>query len=348
MKMISRFAKTIFCVFSLSLTTAVHAIEIKDYEKKIKTSYGIKNVVDKVSRKNAEDALRDFISASRPGRLIGSAGHQKAMAFIEERLKNAQQSGATFVREEFTFAAEGVKADKGVNLIWEKKGVVKPDEVIILGANYDTLIKDLKSGKILTSGEMPGADNNASGVVALLSMIEIFSQLDLPKTVKIIFFDGQEFDLAGPKAHLEKYIPAIGTQRVVGFIDVKMIGHDSKREDKTAKYNNMKIYTRTQSDKGFEQDKNFAAIIESNGRRLFPMIDFKVAELPATKILDAAAPFWQLGIPAIVVSGDREADFNPRFQTSNDFYETINLMTYNNVFRFLTSAVLAWNYDIVK
>ncbi len=348
MKTIYQSVKTIFFVFSFAALEPVFAIEIKDYEKKIKTNYAIKNVVDKISRKKLEDDLQDFIRTSRPGRLVGTPGHLKAQSGIEEKLKAAAGTTSTFSKEEFTVTLEGGKVVNAANLIWEKKGLVKPDEVIIIGAHYDSIIKDEKTGKIVATGEMPGADNNATGVVALLSMIEIFSKLDLPKTVKIVFFDAQELEQAGSKTFIDRFIPVVGNQRVFGFIDLKMIGHDSKREDKMGKLGNMKFYTRPQTMKGHEQDTALSTALLGHGKRLYPMIDFTSSELSFIKVTDAVNGFWQLGIPGIIVTQDRENDFNPRFQTSNDFYETINLMTYNNVFRFLTSAVLAWNYDMVK
>ena len=110
----------------------------------------------------------------------------------------------------------------------------------------------------------------------------------------------------------------------------------------------MKFYTRTKNDKGIELDEALAVLMQERGKKHYPLIDMGIEALPATKVIDSAPAFWQLGIPGIIVSGDRQNDFNPRYQTSNDFFETLNLMTYNNVFRFLTTAVLAWNYDIVK
>jgi hypothetical protein len=336
------FAKMTFCAFSLFLSTA-HSIEIKDYEKKIKTNYSIKNVVDKISRKDQEDSLRNFLMFTRPSRNVGSAGHTKAIEYLEEKLRGMSKNGGVFSREEFSLGADN--PNKGINLVWEKKGAGLPLEVLVLGAHFDTAVLDSKkSNKV----EMPGADNNGSGVAALLSVVELLSQLEIPRTVKVVFFDADEMDQAGSKAFLDKFIPNIGNQRIVGFIDVTMIGHDSKREDKTGKIGNMKIYTRAATEKGQDQDVALANMIMGHGKRLFPLINFTSEELPATKVKDSASLFWQLGIPSIVVTQDRLNDFNPRFQTSNDFYETLNLMTYNNVFRYLASAVLAWNYDIVK
>ena len=347
MKTMSSFVKMIFFAFSF-LAHDLYAFDIKDYEKKIKNSYAIRNVVDKLTRKSLEDNLRDFIVQSRPNRIPGTPGHVKAKTYLEEKLKAAASLSGTFSKEEF-----GSDSAKGTNFIWEKKGVATPNDVLILGARFDNAPIEIKEkNKKAATLEMPGADNNASGVVALLSLVEILSRLDLPKTVKVVFFDMEESDLSGSKAFLDKFIPNIGSQRIVGFIDVNMIGHDTKREDKSGKLGNMRIYTRAKEDKGHELDVALASLIQTNGKRLHPLIDMAIEDRPLSpnekKVQDSAMGFWELGLPAIIVTGDRVNDFNPRFQSSNDFYETLNLMTYNNVFRYLASSVLAWNYDIVK
>lgn len=338
----------ITCVFNLFTVSLTEALEIKDYEKKIKTGYAIKNIVDKISRKDLEENLRNFIANSRPARAPGTPGHGRALSYLEGKLTEFSRSGGSFSRQEFPLSYEGIKADKGINLVWEKKGTTHPDDVLILGAHFDSIVRDSHTGKITVTGEIPGADNNASGVVALLSLVEILSQLELPKTVKVVFFDGEELDQAGSKAFIEKLMSSIGSQRIVGFIDVKMIGHDSKREDLTKKLGNMKVIIRESTDKSQSKDKALAEGLMNNGKRLFPSIDFTLEESKPTRIKDAARGFWQLDVPAVVITQDRTNDLNPRYLTSNDFYETINLMTYNNVFRYLSSAVLAWNYDIVK
>lgn len=375
--------KYIFSVgFLLLASNPIKAFEIKDYEKKIKTNYNITTVVEKLSRDAIEKNLRDFLANGRPSRFVGTPGHKKAMAFIEDKLKFAKSNGATFTMQEFTpdiagagkFYADdfknevvakisptdpnynhwkgftlsmmktldSVKGQKGHNLIWEKKGVSKPEEVIILGANYDTLLNDPKTMIVDSKGAMPGADNNGTGVAALLSMIEILDKLDLPKTVRIVFFDFEELGFLGSKAYVEK----MGDNKISGFINLVMLGHDSKRDDKEKKLSNMKLYLRDPGQKGSEEDLKLANLISNNGKRLYGAVEFK----PEANGMNSSShiSFWQAGIPAICLSQNWESDFNPRFHTPNDFSETLNMNTYALAFRYITGALLAWNYDIVK
>ena len=377
------------CIFSFSilmLSAPLRAIEISNYDKKIKTSYNITYVTEKLSRDAIEKNLRDFVASGRPSRFVGSPGHQKAMEFIETRLKAAKSQGASFEKIEFTpniahagdFYAEDFKKEvvakipktdpnydhwkgftmsmlktldslkglKGYNLVWEKKGIQKPEEVIILGANYDTLLNDPKTMIVNSKGAMPGADNNGTGVAALLSMIEILDKLDLPKTVRIVFFDFEELGFSGSRDYVEKLKVNLGAQKIVGFVDLVMLGNDSKRDDKEKKLNNMKVYLRAPTEKGSEEDLKFVTMMTNNGKRLYSTIDFT----PEANGMNSSShiSFWEAGIPALCFSQNWESDFNPRFHTPNDFVETLNMNTYTNAFRYITGSVLAWNYDVVK
>ncbi len=329
------------------MCNSLYALELSNYDKKIKSSYNITSVTEKLSRDDLEKNLRDFASSGRPSRAVGSPGHNKSLEFIKAKLTAANSKGANFSKQEFSQNSDKVaKEVKGINLIWEKKGLIKPDEVIILGANYDTILIDAKTQKIDLTGSMPGADNNATGVSALLSMIEIFDKLDLPKTVRIVFFDFEELGLIGSRAYVEKMLPTIGNQKIAGFINLTMLGHDSKREDKEKKFNNMKVYLRPPTSKGSEDDLKLVTLLNNNGKRLYPNIDF-IPEANGLN-LSSQASFWEVGIPALCFSQNWESDFNPRFRTSNDFVETLNINTYTNAFRYITGSLLAWNYDIVK
>ena len=108
----------------------------------------------------------------------------------------------------------------------------------------------------------------------------------------------------------------------------------------------MKLYLRAPGEKGAEDDLKIISKVTDNGKRIYNQIDFK----PEANGMNSSShiSFWKAGIPAICVSQNWESDFNPRFHTSNDFVETLNMNTYDLSFKFITGSVLAWNYDIVK
>lgn len=329
---------------SFILPSVVYSFEYQDYEKRVKNSYQVRSLVEKMPRKDIEENLRAFLSAGRPSRLIGSPGHKKVQDYLEEKLKAANSTNASYKRQEFSLSDETVSKEKGVNFIWQKKGATKAEEVIVLTANYDTLLKDPKTGKMILKGEMPGADNNGSGVSMLLSMMEILNKLEIPKSVMLVFLDAEEFGAQGSK----EFVKSLNNEvKIAGFINLTMLGHDSRTTDTEKKLNNLKLYT-----SGSEADSAFGKIMTKMGEKEYGVISFKEEKIndgasslgfPAT-----AENFWGAGFVGITLTQNRQTDLNPRYMTSNDFAETLNIATYTNVFKYVTYALLAWNYDIVK
>ncbi|MFT3708324.1 MAG: M28 family peptidase [Archangium sp.] len=69
---------------------------------------------------------------------------------------------------------------KVANLVVEKKGTTLANELIVIGAHYDTAPGN------------PGADDNGSGVAALLSLAQHFATREPMRTVRFIFFTNEE------------------------------------------------------------------------------------------------------------------------------------------------------------
>lgn len=78
---------------------------------------------------------------------------------------------------EQAYRADGVEC---ANLEVTRHGVRLPDEIILLGAHYDTV-----------SGS-PGADDNASGVAALLEISRLFADMAPARTVRFVAFANEE------------------------------------------------------------------------------------------------------------------------------------------------------------
>ena len=102
----------------------------------------------------------------------------------------------------------------------------KKDEIVIVGAHYDHLGYDpmLDEDKIYN-----GADDNASGVSAVLQIARAFLATgEQPeRTVIFAFWDGEEKGLLGSKYFAQVY-PDI--KKVKGYLNFDMIGRNNKPE----------------------------------------------------------------------------------------------------------------------
>ena len=73
------------------------------------------------------------------------------------------------------------------NVIYHKQGTT--NKILLLCAHYDTI---LQSDSNDIESRAPGADDNASGVCALVEMARIISQLNFEYSIRIVFFSGEE------------------------------------------------------------------------------------------------------------------------------------------------------------
>jgi len=141
----------------------------------------------------AVDDLRILSADDMEGRLVGSPGAARARAFIDGRLR---EIGLTPVEQPFDFKTKSGEARTGVNLIARIEGTERGGRAMVVTAHYDHL--GVRDGQIYN-----GADDNASGVAALLAVAEAF-KADPPKhTVYIVALDGEEGGLRGARAFVE-------------------------------------------------------------------------------------------------------------------------------------------------
>lgn len=90
-----------------------------------------------------------------------------------------------------------LKSLQGTNIIAYIPGTNHVEEYIILSAHYDHL--GIKRNKVFN-----GADDNASGIAALLHYGKLLSQQPLKHSVILLFTDGEEVDLLGAKAFIKQ------------------------------------------------------------------------------------------------------------------------------------------------
>jgi aminopeptidase N len=152
----------------------------------------------------AEQALRKDVetlsSEAFEGRGVGTAGLERACEYLENRFEEAGLR--PFGDDGYRQAFDGPNGTTLVNLI----GVLgKPDggRHVIVGAHYDHLglgePGDANEGKL-----HPGADDNASGVAALLECARrLAGEGELEHAVVFVAFSGEEKGLLGSAYYVD-------------------------------------------------------------------------------------------------------------------------------------------------
>ncbi len=165
--------------------------------------------------------LRVLSADDMQGRGIGQPGSARARAYLVERLRAI---GVQPVRGAFEhpFTAEGRGGVvSGVNLLGVIPGRSGSDRVLVVSAHYDHL--GVQRGEIYN-----GADDNASGVAAVLAVAEAFRKTPPQHTVLIALWDGEERGLLGAKAFVTA--PAIPMSRIALAMNLDMVARGDKGE----------------------------------------------------------------------------------------------------------------------
>ena len=105
------------------------------------------------------------------------------------------------------------------NVIATKPGTLNPDSVFIIGGHYDSIVHDGTDATIWA----PGADDDASGVVAAMEAARILANIDLDYTVKFACWTAEEIGLYGSWDYANK---ARAQEEKIGlYINFDMIGN---------------------------------------------------------------------------------------------------------------------------
>jgi hypothetical protein len=105
------------------------------------------------------------------------------------------------------------------NVVGVYPGVTHPNDIYLVGAHYDSV-------------NNPGADDNASGVAAVMELARVLTQYQFDATLVFVAFDREEQGLWGSKA----YANAHAEDNILGMLSLDMIaynipgtGHDTVR-----------------------------------------------------------------------------------------------------------------------
>ncbi|WP_370407504.1 M28 family peptidase [Tenacibaculum dicentrarchi] len=155
------------------------------------------------------------------GRKTGTLGATKAKNYIKERFKSLNVIPLTESFEQAFSFNNGTKNYKGINVLGLIKGTANTDKYIVLSAHYDHL--GTVNGSIFN-----GADDNASGVAALLGFAEYFKKNPPKHNVILAAFDGEELGLKGAYHYVKN--PVISLDKIVLNLNFDMISRSDTKE----------------------------------------------------------------------------------------------------------------------
>lgn len=155
-----------------------------------------KKIQKKQTYEKSISILRTLADDDKKGRKPNTEGMDKAVNFIEKTLQDAKINplfGQSF-KDSFDFGGYTT-----YNLVGLLKSKQKTSEYILIGAHYDHLgLKKSKNDSIYN-----GANDNATGVTAVLEVARLLQGQNLNKNIIIALFSEEESGLNGSE-HLAK------------------------------------------------------------------------------------------------------------------------------------------------
>ncbi len=221
-------------------------------------------------------------------------------------------------------------------VIAEKAGTKKPEEVIVIGAHYDTAVGS------------PGADDNASGIAALLECLRMLDNYQNTRTLRFVAFPAEE-----PPFHNTPYmgsnVYAHHCQKnqdpLLFMISLEMLAYFTDKRGSQR-------YPNTVMEQKLSNRGNFLAIVGNvpsknivkhlaqamNEPGLIPVEPLITYEyVPGTNLSDHA-PFWELGYRAVMIT-DTAFYRNPNYHEPGDVASTLNFDAFARVVISLAWAI---------
>jgi Zn-dependent M28 family amino/carboxypeptidase len=200
------------------------------------------------------------------------------------------------------------------------EGTTRAGESIVVGAHYDTVVG------------CPGANDNATGVAAVLELAQRFSGRPQPRTIRFVAFVNEEPPFF-QTAHMGSAVYANAARsrgdRVVGMLSLETMGYYSDERD-SQRYPApiAAVYPDIGNFIGFVANLGSAPLLwrarrAFKRRTAFPVQSAAVpAAIPGVGWSDHWA-FWQAGYPAMMVTDTAPFRY-PWYHTVEDTPEKID------------------------
>ncbi len=191
------------------------------------------------------------------------------------------------------------------NVIGELPGSVSPDTIVIICGHID----DMPSVPLA-----PGADDNASGSVAVLVAADVLSRYDWRYTLRFALWTGEEQGLLGSHAYAQRS-SGLG-EHIAGVLNLDMIAYNTGGSAR-----GIDLHANGGMPSTLELAQLFAGVVSAYGIALIPQV------VPMGIGSSDHASFCDYGYTAILGIEDL-SDFNPRYHTVNDELQYLDMGYY--------------------
>lgn len=178
-----------------------------------------------------EENVRHIVAEGYNGRKAGTAGEKAVAEYLYGQLEKMGVAMLTPLEGDDFFMVQGADTIHSRNVVGVIEGYDPQlkNEYVVIGAHYD----HIGTGMTVQDGAgqvqvYPGADDNASGVAALLEVAREISlqHFMFRRSVIIAFFGGNELGTAGSWYFLNRSFPQV--ENIVAMINLDMVGRSGR------------------------------------------------------------------------------------------------------------------------
>ncbi len=234
-------------------------------------------------------------NAYKPGTM------EKSAAYIEKELR---AMGYEVTRQAIGIANNddyGEVKDRTVhNLIAVKKGTAPNAKMLIIGAHYDTKVgmdKWYSHGPAIPAKTgTPGANDNASGIAALLETARSLRCVDTKHDVCLVAYANEEppfyqTDAMGSLVHARSVAKSPGVDNIIGMITYETIGCYSPRVNKK------RAHAMVSGLAGLPDRCDYVAFMSTNtGKKFSRACAEKFSKICRFSVRSVAFPYYTKGV----------------------------------------------------
>lgn len=294
----------------------------------ISFSQNIQDIINQVSTLNLQTNV-EILAGEQDAVINGT------LQTIPTRFRANNDLAADFIEEQL-LALDNLNVElqnfnsAGINVIATQLGQTNPDDIYIICAHYDSVTTFC-------------ADDNASGVAAVIEIARIMSTQCTDNTIVYALWDEEENGLNGSNFYAQAAADTTnGNTRdnILGVINMDMIGYDGDAPG-------------TAGDNDFDIDvRNFANSLGmvTDLQQLLMDYTFDLNPIvvnPGTTASDHSR-FWNQGYSAVLVGESWETnDQTPDYHTSNDQSDDIDFQYMTEITK-LVAAYVATKSGLVS
>lgn len=297
----------------------------------------------------------DALASNRPQlvEMLGTVDGERIMATIEDLQNfgsrafylNGSQETAEYVHKRFMdlgLDAEYQDFNAGIhpsqNVVATLQGSLDPDRRFLIGAHYDSENSMATSLSLAENLTAPGADDDASGVAAMIEIATVLQGLSLNYTMKYVAFGAEElgYDHGGGLKGSFFYVASEKSKNhsYEGSAILDMIGYqgDSGNHATIVVDDENNALANATMEAISAQDLNLSVVVAVN-----PTIGYS-----------DHYPFWLAGYPSMLVCEAAPYtgvpyEFNPFYHSEQDTVDHLSQDQMTEITKALLAGILAMN-----